>query len=49
MYFLSAGPVTLYAPELADWLYAPLGLLADVPVVGSILRLYLSLWGVDVS
>lgn len=49
VYFLSAGPVTRYAPEFADWLYAPLGLLADIPVAGSVLRGWLSVWGVDVS
>jgi hypothetical protein len=49
VYFLSAGPVTRLTPEFADWFYAPLGLLADIPLAGSILRAWLSLWGVDVS
>ena len=49
VYFLSAGPVTRYTPEFADWLYAPLALLADIPLAGSILRGWLSLWGVDAS
>ena len=49
LYFLSAGPVTRLAPEFADWFYAPLGLLADIPLAGAVLRGWLSLWGVDVS
>jgi hypothetical protein len=48
-YFLSAGPVTRYAPEFADGFYAPLGLMADIPLAGSVLRGWLSLWGVNVS
>lgn len=47
VYFLSAGPVTRYAPEFADWLYAPLGLVAEIPLAGSVLRGWLLLWGVD--
>jgi hypothetical protein len=49
LYFLTAGPVTRLAPEFADWFYAPLGLVADIPLAGSALRGWLSLWGVDVS
>jgi hypothetical protein len=48
VYFLSAGPVTRCAPEIADWLYAPLSPVADIPLAGSVLRGWLSLWGVDV-
>lgn len=49
IYLFSAGPVTRYAPEFADWFYAPLSPVADVPLAGSVLRGWLSLWGVDVS
>lgn len=49
LYILSAGPVTRLAPEFADWLYAPLGVVADIPLAGAVLRGWLSLWGVDVS
>ncbi len=49
LYFLSAGPVTRLAPELADWFYAPLGLAADIPLAGAVLRGWLSLWGVDIG
>ena len=49
LYFLSAGPVTRLAPEFADWLYAPLGFVADIPLAGGVLRAWLSLWGVDVN
>ena len=49
LYFLSAGPITRYAPEFADWFYAPLGPMADIPFAGTVLRAWLSLWGVDVS
>lgn len=49
LYVLSAGPVTRFAPELADGLYAPIGPLASVPVLGSAIRGWVSLWGVDVG
>ncbi len=49
LYLVSVGPVTRWAPEFADWLYAPLSPLADYPLTGAVLRGWLSLWGVDVS
>lgn len=49
IYLLCAGPITRFAPEIADWLYAPIRPLANVPVVGSAIRKWISLWGVDVG
>jgi hypothetical protein len=48
-YVFSAGPVTRFAPELADALYAPIRPLANVPALGSAIRGWVSLWGVDVG
>lgn len=49
LYVLSAGPVTRLAPEFADWFYAPLGVVSEIPLAGSLLRGWLSVWGVDVT
>lgn len=49
IYVLGAGPVTRFAPEFADGLYAPIRPLANVPMVGSAIRKWISLWGVDVG
>ena len=49
LYVLSAGPVTRYAPELADLMYTPLAPLANVSPFGSLLRDWVALWGVDVG
>ena len=48
IYLVSVGPVTRCAPDFADWLYAPLSPLADAPLAGSILRGWVSVWGVNI-
>jgi hypothetical protein len=49
IYFLTVGPVTRYAPEFADWVYAPLSPLADLPLTRPLLQGWLILWGVDAT
>ena len=49
VYLFATGPITRWAPEFAETIYAPLSPLVDENAFGRVLRGWLKLWGVDVG
>jgi hypothetical protein len=49
VYLFATGPITRWAPEFAEKIYAPLSSLVDNNMFGRMLRGWLKLWGVDVD
>jgi len=49
IYLFCMGPACRWFPDAAEFIYAPLSPVADLPVFGPAMRRWVSVWGVDVG